>query len=347
MSLRALVLGAGGAQGAYEAGAVAALCQNGEFDIVAGTAAGAVNAALAAQGDAAALETLWLSLPGRKLVAPISVQSSFEAFLNAFAEWQTLPPSAQATYAPRLILLWSQIGSPHALLSLLGVLDPAPLETLLRQFASFDKIRNTLIVTANTIAMAPAAFHVFRGDAMPNEPAFQSGAGIETHALTNDSYAGVLLASAALPTAFAPVAVNVNGTPQFFTGGAACAPIGLAVAAGADEITVVRSRPSADSGTGAIPGNLVELGFASQSAMLDAILENDLRAAGLCNAALLNVANAWPAVQSRLKGKRRISLFCVRPQVPFAIAPSDFSDSGKLKAAYDQGFHDGQHPQPY
>src|SRR5207244_628233 len=67
----ALVLSGGGAKGAYEAGVAAAFAERGlPIRLVAGSSAGALNAAMIASGRADQLETMWRSVhaaaaPGR------------------------------------------------------------------------------------------------------------------------------------------------------------------------------------------------------------------------------------------------------------------------------------------
>ena len=70
----ALVLGGGGAKGAYEVGAIAALEELGiRAGSVFGTSVGALNAAMYAQGDMGIAEALWSSL---RLQDVISAESA-------------------------------------------------------------------------------------------------------------------------------------------------------------------------------------------------------------------------------------------------------------------------------
>ena len=66
----ALVLGGGGAKGAYEIGAIAALEELGiRAGSVYGTSVGALNAAMYAQGDMQAAEALWESLQLKDVIS--------------------------------------------------------------------------------------------------------------------------------------------------------------------------------------------------------------------------------------------------------------------------------------
>ena len=60
--MKALILGAGGARGAYEAGVAISLLRSEDFEIVCGASIGAVNGALIAQGDLVELERIWRTI---------------------------------------------------------------------------------------------------------------------------------------------------------------------------------------------------------------------------------------------------------------------------------------------
>src|SRR3982074_2223998 len=79
--VRALILGGGGARGAYEAGVVAALTERETFDIVCGTSIGAINGMFVAQ-----------HIPERRVEV-----------------WQTISPRGVTQLKPELavlVLLW-------------------------------------------------------------------------------------------------------------------------------------------------------------------------------------------------------------------------------------------------
>lgn len=79
-SQTALVLGGGGAKGAYEIGAIAALRELGiEAGSVYGVSIGALNAAMYAQGDMERAEALWASIRLADLVTPESLQLADDA----------------------------------------------------------------------------------------------------------------------------------------------------------------------------------------------------------------------------------------------------------------------------
>lgn len=79
-SQTALVLGGGGAKGAYEIGAIAALRELGiEAGSVYGVSVGALNAAMYAQGDVERAEALWANIRLADLVSPESLQLADDA----------------------------------------------------------------------------------------------------------------------------------------------------------------------------------------------------------------------------------------------------------------------------
>jgi NTE family protein len=126
----ALVLSGGGAKGAYEAGAAAAFVERGlPIRLVAGSSAGALNAAMIASGRADRLEALWRTVT-REQVYSLRASVFFAGFLPG---WLTL-----------LVLNESS-----------GLFDSAPLRDLITASVDFDRIRASpvrLLVTATDLA---------------------------------------------------------------------------------------------------------------------------------------------------------------------------------------------------
>lgn len=350
MSSRALVLSGGGAKGAYEAGVITSLCQRAPFDIIVGTSIGAINAALTAQRDFAALENLWKSAASRNLIQPLPAVRHAEVFMQAFSDWQSLPMAAKASHIPHLTMLWKQVGSKTALFSLLGAFDEAPIEAAIKQFAEFNALRSTLIVTATDITTRIAtAFYHFPDSAAANLPNFRMNAGLPTEAISPANYVDVLEASAAIPGAFTPVQMNLGPTPpRFFVDGGVAnnTPIALAITAGADEVTIIFVEPSSNASPLPPPRNLVDVAYACYDVMQQKTLEGDLKLAGLTNALFDNPAPT-PQLRARLSGKRKIDLYYVRPQAALPVTALDFSDQAKLDSAFAQGVADGKTPRRF
>jgi NTE family protein len=124
----ALVLSGGGAKGAYEAGVAAVLAERGlPIRLVAGSSAGALNAAMIADGRIDRLEALWLGLT-RDRVYSLRPSVFFAGLLPG---WLTL-------------LTLDRAGS---------LFDPAPLRELLEAALDLDRIRASpvrlLVVTTD------------------------------------------------------------------------------------------------------------------------------------------------------------------------------------------------------
>ena len=126
----ALILSGGGAKGAYEAGSAAAFAERGlPFRIVAGSSAGALNAAMIVAGRADRLEALWRAVKKDQvysLRAPV-------LFAGLLPGWLTL-------------LALDGAGS---------LLDSQPLRGLITASVDFERIRSSpirLLVTATDLA---------------------------------------------------------------------------------------------------------------------------------------------------------------------------------------------------
>jgi len=124
----ALILSGGGAKGAYEAGVAAALVARGiPLGVVAGSSAGALNAAMLADGRIDRLEALWRGLTRERVYA---LRASV-LFAGLLPGWLTL-------------LALNQAGS---------LFDPEPLRELITSSLDLDRVRASptrlLVVTAD------------------------------------------------------------------------------------------------------------------------------------------------------------------------------------------------------
>ncbi len=126
----ALVFSGGGAKGAYEAGVAAVFVERGlPVRLVAGSSAGALNAAMIASGRADRLEALWRSVT-REQVYSLRLPLFFAGFLPG---WLTL----------------------FVLNETKALFDPAPLRELISAALDFEKIEASpirLLVTATDLA---------------------------------------------------------------------------------------------------------------------------------------------------------------------------------------------------
>jgi NTE family protein len=159
----ALVLSGGGAKGAWEAGAAVALVEQGvPVRLVAGSSAGALTAAMLADGRLDRLQELWRSL-SREQVYSLRPGVLFAGLLPG---WLTL-------------LALDQAGS---------LFDPAPLRELIASTLDFERVRASprrlMVVTTDLVRRVPRTF---------------DNATVSVDAL---------MAAAAVPGAFPPVAVD-------------------------------------------------------------------------------------------------------------------------------------------
>ncbi len=126
----ALVLSGGGAKGAYEAGVAAAFMERGlPIRLVAGSSAGALNAAMIVSGRADRLETMWRGVT-REQIYTLRTPVILAGFLPG---WLTL----------------------FVLNETSSLFDPAPLRDLITASLDFDAIRASpvrLLVTATDLA---------------------------------------------------------------------------------------------------------------------------------------------------------------------------------------------------
>jgi NTE family protein len=133
----ALVLSGGGAKGAWEAGAAAALIERGvPVSLVAGSSAGALNAAMLADGRLDRLQELWRSLSHEQVYS----WRNGVIFAGLLPGWLTL-------------LALDRAGS---------LFDPAPLRELIAGVLDLERIRASprrlLVVTTDLARRAPHLF---------------------------------------------------------------------------------------------------------------------------------------------------------------------------------------------
>lgn len=153
-----LVMQGGGALGAYECGVYKTLEKHGiEFDIVAGTSIGAVNAAIIAgsrdKSPARTLEKFWFSLSER--ITPSFLADNVRAiFSSMFASFYGNKSAFEPVwrYTDSLFNYYSIFSSytripPH-------LYDVKPLEDTLAKFVDFDRINrpNKSGITANSVS---------------------------------------------------------------------------------------------------------------------------------------------------------------------------------------------------
>ena len=262
----ALILSGGGAKGAWEAGAAAAFIEGGvPVRLVAGSSAGALNAAMVADGRLDRLQALWRSV-SREQVYTLRPGVFFAGLLPGWLTMLTLDVAG-------------------------SLFDPAPLRALIAGAIDFERVRASsvrlLVVTTDLARRAPRFF---------------DNATVSVEAL---------MAAAAVPGAFPPVAVE--GTLLVDGGLIGRAPVLEALAAGipVGRALVLLSYATGERGTP--PTRLRRtLEEAFELAMVHQI-ERDVELAQL----------KYPAVDVQT----------VTPSAPLGLRPLDFDTAGMAAAA--------------
>lgn len=256
----ALVLQGGGARGAYHVGVLKAVAEitrrrRSPFGIICGSSVGAINAASIAmsaldfQGGTARLESLWRSLRSGSVYdarpLPVLMKSS---------KWA-------------LTLVLGHLGMRMQG----GLLDYSPLHDLLKREFSQSHLRRAIEAGAlQALCITTSSYATGTSDTF-----FQGDAAIApwTRARRRGERAVIgpehVLASAALPLAFAPVRLEGG----FYGDGAlrSTSPLSPAIRAGADRILVIATR---DGVVG--PGRAASSASAEQAPSLGEILGHAL-----------------------------------------------------------------------
>jgi NTE family protein len=181
----ALALSAGGARGAYQAGAMRFFAEQGiKFSAVAGTSIGALNGAYYAQGDGSVahidgLVQLWRSLPDMHFLQ--ITEATAVAALKLFTAMET-----------------ATIVSTAASLALgdFSLFDPKPIANILDNHLDYKKICDSPVKF--TIATLPEMAPLF--DMITGR--WRSATYHNAHELASETLRQVLLASTAIPLAF-------------------------------------------------------------------------------------------------------------------------------------------------
>ncbi len=346
--MRALVLTGGGARGAYEAGVIKGLAESGcEFDLVCGTSIGAINAAFFAQDELGSLEQLWKSIASKNVIDLSPEAASIEKFVESLKDFLTLPQIVWPFHIAGILRLYHAIGPLGNLSTLMSALDRQNVTDVVEPALNINNLKRSLIVSATNVTLQTAeAFGAFAEPEGGSAVSAQqnrfltnvSGARL----LNRDNFLSAVEASAAIPFAFPAVGMNLGTTStfQYVDGGVANnTPIGLAIAAGATDITAVFMDPLNVVPTRQKMSNAADLAMACYSVMQQKILGDDMKLALMTNKAL-KATPVGGAVQSGLNGKVQVGLREIRPTRTLSISVLGFDDQGALDTAFDQGCQD-------
>ena len=284
--MRALVLSGGGALGAYEAGAISILCEAFDYDLVCGTSIGALNAAFVAQRRLDDLREVWATIGEAKVVTLDPLAQRIRDFAAAVMSFQKDNGMLQKAIAlAGLYPAYRRIGPMSAVLSMLGGLSPDPIAAVLAKYLDFGRLARSIVVSGTNLTTGGSdAFCWFPDAASGARFAAVHDKGL-THPLSEQNFRDAVRASSAIPFAFAPVLVEASGGDAlaFVDGGVANnTPLGVAIDAGATEVTVVFLNP-VDRHTTQAVANLAEIGLTCFSIMQERILELDFKDAQRVN----------------------------------------------------------------
>lgn len=341
----ALVLSGGGARGAYEAGVVSQLYAQGEkFDVICGTSIGAINGAFIAQRPSAdTLSAIWSTIQKVGVIKEIpSVESAQKVLANLQAAQSASTLKKIGDYFRAFADAWGLL-PPSQFLTISGGLDPSPVIAFLKANLNFEELSLPLIFAATNLTHgASQVFYKFP-DGWAGTDAFvqaESGA----IALNGDSYAEAVRASGAIPIAFPPVAIPAlppaQAGSQYVDGGVANnTPIGQAVDAGAERITVIFMDPATDPPDHYPSGNLIQVASGCYAVMVQTILQADFDLALRTNTVAKAVGPA--------SGKRVLELREIRPKAALPLTILDFDKQDLIDQAFALGVEDAKNPPAY
>lgn len=276
-STTGLVLTGGGARAAYQVGVLKAVAQirrqagapaANPFPVIAGTSAGAINAAaLACRADTfdaavAGLVDIWENFHADQVYRADSI-----GVIRTGASWLTMMSLGW------VIARWRR-ARPRSLL------DNRPLETLLGQLVDTTRLHQVMAeghlrALAITASSYGSGLHVTFYDALGDIVPWTRSQRLAVRAAITVPH---LLASSAIPFVFPAVALDVGGRPEYCGDGSMrqAAPISPAVHLGAERILVVgagrmHEPPGERSGSREYP-NLAQIaGHALSNIFLDAL----------------------------------------------------------------------------
>lgn len=236
----ALVLQGGGALGAYQAGVYQALHETGlEPDWVSGVSIGAVNAAIIAgnapQDRLERLTTFWSRITDRKVWLHTPDGDIFRQLRNATSSFYTTMMGQPGFFAPNKINPWL---SPAGAKTATSYYDNTPLRETLLELVDFDLLNSkNCRFSVGAVNVASGNFIFFDNHRHFIEPEH-------------------IMASGALPPAFAPVKI---GTDYFWDGGIVSNTPLQHLLAQDDDINSLVFQVDLFSATGALPRTMSDV----------------------------------------------------------------------------------------
>ena len=332
--VRALILGGGGARGAYEAGVVAALVEREQFDIICGTSIGAVNGMFVAQDEPDRMIDVWRTISTRgitQLKPELTVLMMLWEAANGILR---SPFHQKPSHAVSMLRALPQLGGAR-LTSLMGLFDNGNVCRVVEEIADFAALRRTFVVGVTNLSNGRAdSFAYFPQHRAAEELTFHRAENAEP--MTAVNYARAVCASAALPPVYEPVSIVCkDGVERQFSDGAFTnnAPIRQAIDAGATEITCVFVSPSRVPGHEQRADSMMDIASVMLDANTERMLELDIKLTQRINENV--VAGLAP-------GKRYISLRMIGPSIPLNLPTLGFENQVEVDRLFELGFSDGR-----
>jgi NTE family protein len=314
----ALVLAGGGARGAYEVGALAALApalaaRGSAPDIIVGTSIGALNGAFFAarsqeplEAAAAAAVEMWRELSWGDALRPLVSPSELVRLLGAGAMLAGLPGA----------------GLP-------GLLDPSPLRDTLGRLVAFEQIaRNVRSGALTAAAVVATAYSTTRSVVFHH-----GGPALGLDSMHAIEYAATpiapehVLASAAIPGAFPAVEIRRPRAAAGWYGDGGVrlnAPLAPALALGAHRVVAIGLNSSVTRARPSVRPDAID-GVAQ---LLQVVLADQLADNVATLAAVNETLPVGPSTGREDAGRRR------RGRIPYIfIAPGDRLEIGNLARA--------------
>ena len=333
--VRALILGGGGARGAYEAGVVAALCEHETFDIVCGTSVGAVNGMFVAQDMPDRLGEIWQSISTRHITQLKPELAALMLLWQATHGFIRSPLHEKGSHAFSMLRALPQLSNATRVPGLLGMFEGGNVRSLVKELANLDAVRTAFIVGATNLSNGHGeAFAYFPPEQREAEAAFHAAEPAEPIHTAN--YVDAICASAALPPVYEPVPIMCRDsiTRLFADGGFTNnAPIRQAIDAGATDVTAIFvARPGWRDDERTV-GSMVEVFSTMLDANTDRMLELDLKLARRINDAVL--AGSAP-------GKRFVTFRIIGPSRQPHLPTLAFDDQVEVDRLFELGYEDGR-----
>ncbi len=307
------MLAGGGARGAYEVGALAALAPalaaGGETpDIIVGTSIGALNGAFfAARADepleeaAAAGVEMWRELRWGDALRPLVSASELGRLLSVGAQLAGLPGAR-----------------------LLGLLDPSPLRGTLERLVAFERIaRNVQDGALDAVAVVATAYATTRSMVFHH-----GGPALGLDSTRAIDYTATplapehVLASAAIPGAFPAIEVRRPRTAAGWYGDGGVrlnAPLKPALALGADRVIVIGLNSSVTPSEAPARPDAIDGAAQLLQVVLADELADDVATLAAMNETLASAGSTAGDDDTAPGGRRRIPYIFVAPSDRLAI----------------------------